>query len=118
MLGADAQLRLNSGTTFRAGYTYMFVDLPPPATTTSFLRGGGYLEASQKFMKNWKASVMGGTSQNDNRVIDVSDQLVVGALIMYDFSLAQISAQFYHDFDQVPGKLNYDFGAIRLVVML
>src|SRR5690606_7988947 len=84
MLGADIQIRPTATTDIRFGYVTMKAGLgseeggQPPAKE-SFTRGGTYVELGQKFGEDnrWKFLVRAGSSQNDNRVVDISDKTIV-----------------------------------------
>lgn len=115
MVGLDGQLRLPS-TEFRAGYIGMTISLPQPATS-GFTRGGFYGEAMQRFGKNWKGYLRGGLAQNDNRVIDVTDITLVGAMAMYDLGMFQLSFEHYRDLNKVDGKSAYTFSAARFTML-
>jgi hypothetical protein len=117
MVGADAQLRLNSGFEAGLGYIFMKVGLPPPSAQDSFLRGGFYGEIGQKFASRFKLMARAGTAQNDNRLIAVTDQSLVGLVLEYDLGLAKISAQYYKDLQVIAGKTNYEYSALRAMIL-
>jgi hypothetical protein len=117
MLGLDAQLYPTNTTEIRAGFVSMKVGLAPPATKDSFTRGGSYIELGQKFGTDdrWKFLVRAGKSQNDNRVVDVSDKTLVGATLLKNFGNVEGQLTFYKDMNKVPAKTAYNYGAFRLV---
>lgn len=122
MIGADVQMRPTVTTEIRLGYVNMKAGLvsqtgqPPPAKQ-SFIRGGTYIELGQKFGMDdrWKFLIRAGTSQNDNRVIDVSDKTVVGATLLKNFGLIEAQLTYWRDLKQVDSKIAYNYGAFRLV---
>jgi hypothetical protein len=116
-LGLDSQLRFSStGTEFRGGVISINANLPGD----SFTRGGWYLEAGQKFggRREWKALFRTGYRQNDNRVIEVSDQRLVGGMILWKPGLVQWSFETSRDMNDTPGKTNYSLTALRAAVEL
>jgi hypothetical protein len=116
-LGIDSQLRFAStGTEFRAALISMNVNLPGD----SFTRGGWYLEAGQKFgfRREWKALLRTGYRQNDNRVIEVSDQRLIGGVLLWKPGLVQWSFETWRDLNDVPGKVNTTLTALRAAVEL
>jgi hypothetical protein len=116
-LGLDSQLRLAaSGTEFRAALISMKVTLPGD----NFTRSGWYVEASQKFglKRDWKALLRTGYRQNDNRVIEVSDQRLIGGVLIWKPGLVQWSFETWRDLNDVPGKVNYSLTALRAAVEL
>ena len=117
MYGFDAQLQPTSITEIRAGIVYMTVGLNPPATKSSFSRGGMYAEFGQKFGTDskWKFLVRAGMAQNDNRVVDITDKKLVGATLLRNLGAVEISAHFSHDMQKVPNKPAYNFAALRVV---
>jgi hypothetical protein len=120
MLGIDAQLRPTNTTEIRAGYVTMKVDLDQGASGKgSFMRGGTYIELGQKFGQDdrWKFLLRAGSSQNDNRVVDVSDKSIVGATLLKNFGSVETQLNYFHDLHQVPGKIAYDYGEFRIVTM-
>lgn len=125
MLGLDVQFRPTSTTELRAGYTKMKVDIganpnggtPTPPAKDSFLRTAAYAEIGQKFGSEdrWKFLLRGGFSQNDNRVIDVSDKTIVGATLLRNFGAVEAQLTYARDLHQVATKFAYNYGAFRLV---
>jgi hypothetical protein len=116
-LGLDSQLRFSStGTEFRAALISIKVNLP----SDNFTRSGWYFEASQKFgtRRDWKALFRTGYRQNDNRVIEVSDQRLVGGVLVWKPGLVQWSFETWRDLNDVPGKVNYTLTALRAAVEL
>lgn len=116
-LGIDSQLRFAStGTEFRAALISMNVNLPGD----SFTRGGWYFEASQKFgvKRDWKGILRTGYRQNDNRVIEVSDQRLIGGVLVWRPGLVQWSFETWRDLNDVPGKTNFTLTALRAAVEL
>jgi hypothetical protein len=116
-LGIDSQLRFAStGTEFRTALISMNVNLPGD----SFTRGGWYFEAGQKFgsRREWKALLRTGYRQNDNRVIEVSDQRLIGGVLYWKPGLVQWSFETWKDLNDVPGKVNYTLTALRAAVEL
>jgi len=124
MVGLDAQFRPTSTTELRAGYTKMKVEIgssttgsgTPPAKD-SFLRTAVYAEIGQKFGSEdrWKFLLRGGMSQNDNRVIDVSDKTIVGATLLRNFGAVEAQLTYARDLNVVATKFAYNYGAFRLV---
>jgi hypothetical protein len=117
MYGFDAQLQPTSITELRAGIVYMTVGLNPPATKSSFSRGGMYVEFGQKFGTDsrWKFLGRAGIAQNDNRVIDITDKKLLGATLLRNLGAVEISAHFSRDFEKVANKPSYNYGALRVV---
>jgi hypothetical protein len=115
MIGFDGQLRITSGTSLNAGYVYMKVSLP--GESQGFLRGGLYVDLNQRLADRWKFTLRGGTSQNDNRVTQISDQELIGMRLVYDLGLFKFSFEYYHDLQKVDQKMNYDYTALRAVVL-
>ena len=115
MLGVDGQLRLGP-TEFRAGLASMNVDLP----SDTMSRGGVYAEISQKFggRQQFRFLARGGTLQLDNRVFDVTDQLIVGGALVYSPGMIELWTEYSQDLKVVTGKVNYSYAAARLVVAL
>jgi hypothetical protein len=118
IVGLDAQLRPTSTTEIRAGYATMKVDLNSNySNKESFTRGGTYVELGQRFGEEdrWKFLIRAGASQNDNRVVDVSDKTIVGATILKNFGSVEAQVNYYRDLHQVPQKTAYNYGEFRLV---
>ncbi len=118
ILGVDAQLRPTSTTDLRAGFVTMKVALDPAASSkSSFTRGGTYVELGQRFGTDdrWKFLVRAGASQNDNRVVDVSDKSIVGATLLKNFGTVETQVNFFHDLHQIPAKIAYNYGEFRIV---
>jgi hypothetical protein len=118
MLGFDAQLRPTNTTEIRVGYVTMKVDLDPVASTkASYTRGGTYIELGQRFgdENRWKFLVRAGSSQNDNRVVDVSDKSIVGTSLLKNFGVVEAQVNYFKDLKQIPSKVAYDYGEFRLV---
>jgi hypothetical protein len=116
-LGLDSQLRLaSSGLEFRAALISMKVTLP----SDNFTRNGWYLEAGKKFgvKRDWKALLRTGYRQNDTRVIEVSDQKLIGGVLVWKPGLVQWSFETWRDLKDVPGKVNYTLTALRAAVEL
>jgi hypothetical protein len=124
MLGGDIQLMPTSTTQIRFGIVSMKVGLySPPATPIakdSFSRGGSYVELGQKFgaENRWKFLIRAGKSQNDNRVVDVSDKTLVGATLLRNFGAVEAQFTFFKDMNTVAAKSAYNYGAFRLVTAL
>lgn len=129
MLGLDSQLRFATGTDFSMGYVYTSVGLvgvtPGSGEPTSFLRGGLYVNASQKLSDRWKLTLAFGMTQNDNRVSQPTDEELLGFRLEYNIMLMKFFLEYYHDLDNPngatpyfgPGKANFDYYALRAVVM-
>jgi hypothetical protein len=117
MVGCDGQLRVTSSTELKAGYVYMYVGLPSGVGQSNFVRGGLYVEASQKLFDRLKLILRGGTVQNDSRVIETSDQRLLGAELRYDLGIVNFGVLYNRDFDEVPGKPNYELTALRAMAM-
>jgi hypothetical protein len=121
MIGADIQLMPTNTTQIRFGIVSMKVGLysPPaaPIAKESFSRGGSYVELGQKFGQEnrWKFLIRAGKSQNDNRVVDVSDKTLVGATLLRNFGQVEAQLTFFKDLNQVASKVAYNYGAFRLV---
>ncbi len=115
MLGLDGQLRLGP-TEFRAGIASMNVDLP----NDTMSRGGLYGEVSHRFgpRQQFRALARGGTLQLDNRVFDVTDQMIVGGALVYAPGMVELWGEYSQDLKVVTGKVNYSYAAARLVVAL
>ena len=116
--GVDAQLRPTTTTEIRAGYVTMKADLDPDLSNkASFTRGGTYVELGQRFgtEDRWKFLIRAGASQNDNRVVDVSDKTIVGTTILKNFGSVEAQVNYYRDLHQVPQKTAYNYGEFRLV---
>jgi len=118
ILGLDIQLRPTATTEIRMGYASMKVDLDPVASTkASFSRTGTYIELGQRFglEERWKFLVRAGSSQNDNRVVDVSDKTIVGGTLLKNFGSIETQFNFFHDLHQVASKIAYNYGELRVV---
>lgn len=113
MAGTDAKLHFE-GTEIRVGYIYMNVGVIP---TDSFVRGGFYLELSQWF-GNLRALARMGQSQNDSRVVQNTDQTIVGGSLAYRAGPVQLSLELSKDINEVPGKNYTTFAGFRVGVML
>lgn len=118
MLGVDAQIKFAFGFDIKAGYAFMNVALPSPATTPSYRRGGMYVEGTQRIARTWKLFARGGTVQNDSRVIGVDDVTMVGGGIIYTLGYLQLTVMYQHDLNTVTSKTSYDFMATRAAIML
>jgi hypothetical protein len=112
IFGLDGQLRYG-GTEFRAGYAYMNVGLTQ--SLGNMLRAGYYGELGQSFGK-WTVRARMGQVQNDNRVVAVTDQTIVGGAIIYKPGPVQLSFEYNRDLNQVATKTNYDYAAFRVVM--
>ncbi len=125
IMGLDAQLRPTATTEIRVGYTTMKVDiganhqvgLPITPDKSSFTRSATYVELGQKFGADdrWKFMLRAGSSQNDNRVVDVSDKSIVGFTLLKNFGSVEGQFSYSRDLHQVPSKFAYNYGAFRLV---
>jgi hypothetical protein len=118
MLGLDVQLRPTNTTEIRMGYVTMKVGLDPTLSSkSSFSRGGSYIELGQRFglEDRWKFLLRAGSSQNDNRVVDVSDKTIVGATILKNFGFVETQFNYFRDLHQVASKIAYDYGEFRIV---
>lgn len=115
MLGVDTQLRFG-GTQFRAGLATMSVDIP--ADTVN--RGGLYVEVGQRFgpRDQFKILGRGGMVQLDDRVIDVTDQTIIGGALLYQPGMIQFSAEYSRDINDVAVKKNRTLSVLRVVVAL
>lgn len=120
ILGTDLQLRPTNTTEIRLGYTTMRVSLDPTASSKdSYMRGGTYAELGQKFGTDnrWKFLLRAGSSQNDNRVVDVSDKSIVGFTLLKNFGSVEPQLTYFRDLHQVPGKIAYNYGEFRIVTV-
>ncbi|MBC7386142.1 MAG: hypothetical protein H7301_08290 [Cryobacterium sp.] len=117
IFGGDIQIRPTNTTEIRMGLTSMKVGLSAPATKDSFTRGGSYVELGQRFGQDnrWKFLVRAGKSQNDNRVVDVSDKSLIGMTLLKNFRVFEAQATVYKDLNKVDGKTGYNYAALRLV---
>lgn len=120
MLGLDLQLRPTATTEIRVGYTTMKVEIGEITATPakdSFTRSATYVELGQRFgaEDRWKFLLRAGSSQNDNRVIDVSDKSIVGVTLLKNFGSVEGQLTYSRDLHQVPMKYAYNYGALRLV---
>jgi hypothetical protein len=115
IVGFDGQLRFVK-TEFRAGITTMLVNIPG----ASYNRGGLYVELGQKLgaENKWKLLGRAGTVQLDSRVIDITDETIGGAMLLWQPGLVQYSIETNYDFNDVVGKPNRSYSALRLVVAL
>ncbi|MGE4105714.1 MAG: hypothetical protein AB7F66_00750 [Bacteriovoracia bacterium] len=121
MLGFDGNFRLaRTRTEVSAGFVNMNAGLlsPAPADANSFLRGGIYGQVQQGFGENWKFGFRLGSSQNDNRVIDVTDQTIVGGWLGRRMGIFDLRLEYFRDFNKVTGKTLYSVIAGRFVIFL
>lgn len=118
MIGADTQLRLLSGTTLRAGYTYQKVELQSTSAKSSYLRGGLYADALQRFSKNYILGARVGVQQEDDRITDLNDQTWVGGRVGYETEIWQLYLIYMRDLNGTPDKANREYEALRFVVTL
>lgn len=116
IIGVDGQLRIGP-TEIRAGLASMSLGLP---SGDSVGRGGYYGEIGSKFGgdQKWKGLIRMGNIQLDNRAIDVTDQQLVGATLLWKPGLIEYSLQHSRDLKDVPGKLGTTYTALRMVVAL
>lgn len=117
LLGVDTQLRLPWGMDFRFGYINMNVELPAPSSTPDLQRNGFYLELSQKLFDRFKVAFRMGQAQNDNRLVQVTDVKLFGGALIYDLGMVQFSLQHFKDTNVVPNKVNYEYTALRALVL-
>lgn len=118
MLGLDLQLRPTNTTEVRLGYTTMRVGLDKDfSARDSYMRGGTYVELGQRFgiEDRWKFLIRAGSSQNDNRVVDVSDKTIVGATLLKNFGMVEAQINYFRDLHQVASKIAYNYGEFRIV---
>lgn len=115
ILGLDSQFRFTS-TELRLGLASMSVSQTPE----NFSRGGFYGEIGQRFGpdRRWKLLLRGGTIQHDNRVIDVTDQQLVGATLIYQPGLIEYSIEHSRDLKEVSAKVNTQYTNLRMVIAL
>lgn len=118
LLGVDAGLRLTVGTEIKVGYLFGRIGLLKPASPDSFTRGGVYADYYQRLFGPWAIRGRIGAVNNDSRITATTDKYLLGGELIFDKQIFQVSAQFYHDFKDVATKVNRDFLALRLVVML
>lgn len=125
IFGGDAQLRLGN-TEIRTGVATMAVKIPEYSyenadgdalTGDQYLRGGAYVELGQKFFDG-KVKILGrgGILQLDDRLIDVTDQTLVGGTILWKPSIIQFSLEHSRDLNRAVGKRNYSFTGARIVM--
>ena len=120
IFGVDGQIRIKN-TEFRAGVASMTMDLPVGGPAN---RGGAYVELGQKFGKEnaWKLMGRAGTAQLDDRVtdtngqVDLGDEEIVGATLLWKPSLIQYSVEYNRDLEISPAKTNYSYFAARIVM--
>jgi hypothetical protein len=95
MIGLDAQMKLWL-LQLRAGIMSMSVNLPQSQTTK---RGGTYFEAGLPFANNkWKILARAGTLQLDSRIIEPTDQTVLGGTLIYNpAGMIQLSLEHSQD---------------------
>ena len=118
MLGLDIQLRPTATTQIRMGYTTANVSLDETKSSRgSYMRGGTYVELGQRFGMDdrWKFLVRAGSSQNDNRVVDISDKTIVGATLLKNFGSVEAQINYFRDLHQVSTKVAYNYGEFRVV---
>lgn len=116
ILGIDSQLRVGTNE-LRVGYATMAVGFP---NGESFSRAGMYAEASRKLgaMQNWKVLLRGGTISLDNRVLDTSDQTIVGATILYKPNIIEYSLSHSRDLKDSVVKNNHSYTIARVIIAL
>lgn len=114
MLGIDAQARL-SLSEIRMGAINMKSDLPGGDQFTS---AGMYAELGQKFdhRSRWKFLVRVGKIQQDDRVIDVTDQTIFGLSALYTPGAVQLSIEHSRDVQKINRKIGYLYTAARVVM--
>ncbi|MCB0403380.1 MAG: hypothetical protein KDD51_01245 [Bdellovibrionales bacterium] len=118
MLGADFQAYI-AALSFRAGYAYMYVDLPLGTSRQSYTRGGLYTELTLRATDKWKLGILGGVQQNDNNVSDQNDRTIWGGKIEYLINhMMIVSLQYFKDLRQSPGKTNFDVALLRYSLTL
>ncbi len=116
MMEGDAQFRLPPTLSeVRLGIMSMKVTAP----SGTFYRAGTYAEFGQYLtrMRTWKLLFRGGTMQMDDRVLDVNDQRIVGAMLIWRPSVIQLSLEHSNDLEKVSGKPNYSFTNLRMAIM-
>lgn len=79
MLGLDIQLRPTATTQIRMGYTTAIVSLDETKSSRASYMRAACVELGQRFGVDdrWKFLVRAGSSQNDNRVVDISDKTII-----------------------------------------
>lgn len=112
MAGVDSRIKLNN-TELRGGYVFMNVGVVP---SNSFVRGAFYLELAQYF-GNWRVLARMGQSQNDSRIVQLTDQTLAGAQIAYRAGPVQVSVEHSRDLNDVVGKTYRSFSGLRVGLM-
>jgi hypothetical protein len=114
LFGIDSQLRVR-GTELRGGWAVMKVGLEQD---TAF-RGGAYGELSQGFDRERKfmASIRAGTLQLDDRVLDITDQTLVGVSFIYAPKPVYLSLEYTRDLLVRENKPAYNLLIARIVLV-
>ncbi len=118
ILGIDSQLRIGP-LELRGGLCAKTWDLPAGSPVSTTANGGGdYVEAGLKFggKREWKFLARAGTIQLDDRVVDITDQRIVGGALLYQPGLIQYSIESSRDLKEADGKKNYSYTAARMVM--
>lgn len=112
--GVDAQV-FWSRVTLRSGLAVFNVTQPAPSK--AFSRSGAYGELSYKLdrAKKWTLQGRGGVVQLDDRVIDVTDQRIVGGRILFKPGLIEFGLEHSRDLQKVDGKSNTFVTNLRAV---
>lgn len=118
LYGADSQVYLGRFT-FRMGYTNAVVKLPSAAANGDYNRPGYYMEGSYKFggKRDWKALLITGGLNGDNRIIDVNDRQISGAKLLYRPNNIEWGIEHFRDFRRIAAKDYRSFTAFRVIAM-
>ncbi len=113
IVGADVQLKLQIAQ-IRAGVAAMRVGIPGDAIR----RGGFYGEFGVPMGEKWKLLARGGSVQQDDRVLAVTDRTILGGSVIYRPSFVQLQAEYSRDVKERAGKVGEEFVALRTVIEL
>jgi hypothetical protein len=114
MYGSDFSYQFGKGFELRAGFIVMKVTM----ITGDFDRGGYYTELGKRFGKQdaWKILIREGQVQEDDRVIQKSDQKIIGATLLYQPNVLEYSIEYSQDIEKNDLKSNYNYFAARVVM--
>lgn len=118
MVGVDSQYRPLDFMKLKAGYSVMFVGLPPGSQTEKYLRAGLYFSVLTQVNEKIKISLMTSATQPDSRVTNLSDRFLFGGYFSY-LPLPNIETSFlyFRDFNQVEGKTIYNSFGLRFLMV-
>ena len=117
LVGFDGQLYVDRFR-LRTGFSFMNAELPATSTITKFSRPASYGELAYHLglKRNYVFVFRVGKVDNDDRVVDINDQTIVGGKFYYRYKNIEWGAQYSRDLQtDIAAKGNKSFAALRVI---